>query len=292
MQDSDSNLTFSSVLRKADRKFSAESQDRQIKVPSGLSQPLVGEAAVTATGTRAEPLFPIEAIPVELFQMIIWKAVDDPLSRSIQVYYYNVTQARLVCRRWTRVLEGMPDVWARLSHQMSGELIDLALARSMHSPLSIDVAGYEFSSPAVDKLLQHIDRWKYLDIYKVDDDVTAHLAGHSFPTLKELRLSSSSRNRLTIKFSGSAPMLRTVLVSDCRVQWSSSILSNLHELALLDINEGAPDIDTLLGLLSNSPQLIRLRVQRTHLIRSPSARTRITLSCLQHLELQTCLKTF
>lgn len=207
------------MLKNTDRKLSAESQDRQIRVSSSSpSQPLVGAAVVTATGTRPEPLFPIEELPVELFQIIIWKAVETPLSRSIQFHYLNITQARLVCRRWTRVLEGMPDVWAWLSCQMGGKLIDLALARSMHSPLSIDVAGYELSPPAVNKLLLHIDRWKYLDICYVDDDVVERLAGHSFPNLKELRLSGSSPNHPTIIFSGSAPMLRTVIISDFRVQ--------------------------------------------------------------------------
>ncbi|KAG8893000.1 hypothetical protein FRC01_013821, partial [Tulasnella sp. 417] len=56
---------------------------------------------------------------------------------SIPDYYNVITQTRLVCRRWTVALEGMPEIWARISLDMDERLIDLAISRSVHSPLII-----------------------------------------------------------------------------------------------------------------------------------------------------------
>ncbi|KIO17910.1 hypothetical protein M407DRAFT_32401 [Tulasnella calospora MUT 4182] len=261
---------------------SAEPQDHG--ADSDPSQPLVGDdVTAIATETQPQPLSPIETIPVELFQIIMWEVVNGSTWCSVPDYYNAVAQMRLVCRRWTGILEHMPKVWARLSLDMDERLVDLALSRSMHSPLII--TGYLFSSPVVDKLLQHINRWKSLDMYLVGDDVAKGLAARSFPLLEELKLCRSSLNPQTILFSGSAPMLRRVHIRNCGVPWTGSILSNLRELVLFDVEEGAPDFDTFLKLLSNSPQLTRLQVQHTNLAGSPSLQNRVSLSCLQYLEI-------
>ncbi|KAG9046736.1 hypothetical protein FS837_003757 [Tulasnella sp. UAMH 9824] len=178
----------------------------------------------------------------------------------------------------------MPEVWARLSPDMDERLIDLALSRSVPSPLTI--TGHLFSSSALDKLLQHAHRWKYLDVY-IDDDATMdRFAGHSAPLLEELRLDHLLPTLPTILFNGSAPMLRIVHIQNYGVQWSTWVLPNLHELALIDVQEDAPDVDTFLKLLSDLPQLTRLRVRHTCLTNSTSPQAQISLSYLSSLDLE------
>lgn len=214
----------------------------------------------------------------------MWEIMKDCMALSIVEHYQALTQMRLVCRRWTRILEAMPQIWVNLSLGMNETLIDLALSRSIPIPLTI--TGHLFSSPALDKLLQHIHRWKYLDVY-LDDDVTmGRFAGHSAPLLEELRFDHLLPTPPTIPFNGTAPMLRILRIRSYGVQWSTLVLSNLQELVLVDVKHGVPKVDTFLKVLSNSPQLTRLRVRNTHLTKSPSSQTRVSLPCLSFLELE------
>ncbi|KAG8912950.1 hypothetical protein FRC00_003397 [Tulasnella sp. 408] len=81
-------------------------------------------------------------------------------------------------------------------------------------------------------------------------------------------------------------MLRSACILNYGVQWSTSLFLNLHELVLVDIIQAAPDVDTLLEILSNSPKLTRLRVHGVIFTNSSSSQTRISLSCLRSLELE------
>lgn len=228
----------------------------------------------------------MKAIPVELFETVILKVVKESLSLSIPDYYTNVTQMRLVCRRWAGILEGMPEIWTNLSLDMDQRAIDLVLSRSMHSPLI--VRGHLFSSPTLDKLLQHTYRWKILDVSVADDGTMDRLAAHSAPLLEELRLSPPVPTPHMILFKNSAPMLRIVSIRFDGIQWSTSLLSNLHELTLFRVQRGVPDVDIFLQILSNSPQLTLLRVTRTIFSLSNHShlpRSRIPLLCLGSLEL-------
>lgn len=263
----------------------AKPQDRTTEASASLSTVAVGNG-VAATSTQHRQLSPIETVPLELFQVIMWEFVKKSLPRSISKYYRAITRMRLVCRRWTVILEGMPELWAILSPSLDERLIDLALSRSMHRPLT--VAGDLVSSPTVDKLFQHTHRWKVLDIHAVDDVTKYRLAVHSAPLLEELRLDPSSPIHPMLLFNGSAPMLRIVHIRNNGAHWNIPVLSNLHELALLDIQtiwRGAPDVNTFLQILSSSPKLTRLQVRNTHFTRSPPSQTRVPLPCLLSLEL-------
>ncbi|KAG8911577.1 hypothetical protein FRC01_005637 [Tulasnella sp. 417] len=233
---------------------------------------------------QPQPPSLIKTIPVEILEIVMWEVVKDSQSLSIPHYYDTVTQLRLVCRHWTRVLEGVPRIWANLSLSMDERLIDLALSRSMRSPLTI--TGYLFPSSVLDKLFQHIYRWKYLDVYLEGDSVLDRFALHSAPLLEELRLQPPLSSTSRALFNDSAPMLRIVHLRSCGVEWSASLLSNLHELVLLDVQEGVPDVGTFLKVLASSPQLTRLRVHSTQLTHSPSPQTRVSLSSLSSLELE------
>ncbi|KAG8944872.1 hypothetical protein FRC04_001405 [Tulasnella sp. 424] len=228
-------------------------------------------------------------MPVELFQDIVWEVVKGPLSLSVQAYYNDITQMRLVCRGWTGILEGMPEVWNKLSLCMDERLLDLALSRSVRRPLVI--TGWLFSSPSLDKLLLHISRWKCLDIVLDEPDVLDRIAMLSVPLLEELRLSlllptPPPPRDILPAFDPSAPRLQFVELCNGGIQWAALILSNLRELIILDIEEGVLDVDTFLELLSHSPRLARLRLGYTNLTHSLSPKTRVSLSYLESLELK------
>ncbi|KIO17911.1 hypothetical protein M407DRAFT_32402 [Tulasnella calospora MUT 4182] len=165
-------------LAKAQGRLSPESAS-----PSTLGPR--NEAA--ATDAQPRQLCHIETIPVELFQVVMWEITKNPGPGWKPDHAF--TKIRLVCRRWTAILEGMPKVWARLSLDMGEKLIDLALTRSKHCPLTI--TGDLFPSPALDKLFQHAYRWKHLDVYVNDKFIMDRLAVRSVPLLEELRLKHS-----------------------------------------------------------------------------------------------------
>ncbi|KAG8918147.1 hypothetical protein FRC01_002028, partial [Tulasnella sp. 417] len=258
------------------------------KSQGGIMQPSISCSVstndVAAAGTQPQQLAPIETMPLELFRVIMTEAMKKYRFCPAFRYYHALTRMRLVCKRWTVILERTPELWAILSPNMGEILVDLALSRSMQSPLTI--TGHALSSsPVVDKLLQHIHRWKVLDVNYLDEATNNHLSVHSAPILEELKLGLSLFGPPILLFNGLAPMLRIVHIRHYGVQWSTSVFSNLYELDLRKIQQGGPDVDTFLHILSNSPRLTHLRVQDTHLTRSSTYQTRVTLSHLHHLEL-------
>ncbi|KAG9049422.1 hypothetical protein FS837_010362 [Tulasnella sp. UAMH 9824] len=238
---------------------------------------------VAATSTQNQQLSPIDVIPLELFQVTIWEVMKEYLRLSIPEYYYALTRIRLVCRRWSGILEAMPEIWANLSLSMDERLIDLALSRSTHCPLTI--TGPLFASRGLDKLLQNTYRWRILDVFVAMDGTMDRLALHSVPLLQELSLDTPVPTPHMTLFNGSAPMLRSACIQSYGVQWSTSLFSNLHELVLVNITAAAPDVDTLLETLSNSPKLTRLLIHSVIFTIPPPSQTRISLSCLRSLEL-------
>ncbi|KAG8915082.1 hypothetical protein FRC01_003798 [Tulasnella sp. 417] len=224
-------------------------------------------------------------MPVEIFQIIIWIVMEEYLSRPIPKYYQALTRMSPVCRRWAVILEETPDLWTRLSPDMDERLIDLLLSRSMQSPLTIIGDGL-FSSRVVDKLLQHIHRWRALDAKYLDKDTSDHLSVHPAPLLEELKLGLLSFGPPILLFNGSAPRLRIVHICDYGVQWRTSVFSNLHELELSRILQGGPDVDTFLHILANSPMLTRLGVRDTRFTHSPQSQTRVPLPHLRDLKLE------
>ncbi|KAG8944868.1 hypothetical protein FRC04_001401 [Tulasnella sp. 424] len=262
---------------------STEHQVRSTDTPADSSTAFVIDQATTTDAQHQLPSS-IENIPVELFQGIVWEVMQEVMqeSSSVESYYTDITRMRLVCRGWTGILEGMPEVWARLSPCMDERLLDLALSRSVHCPLVIK--GRFLSSPALDKLLLHIYRWKDLDMTVYEPDALDRIAVLSVPLLEKLRLHLGCSPG-AILFNGLAPKLQIVHISNYGIQWATSALSNLRELVLVHIRKGAPDVDTFLELLSHSPRLTRLEVWKTHLIRSPSPQTRVSLLHLESLEL-------
>ncbi|KAG8915081.1 hypothetical protein FRC01_003797, partial [Tulasnella sp. 417] len=223
-------------------------------------------------------------MPVEIFQIIIWIVMEEYLSRPISRYYQALMRMRLGCRRWAVILEETPELWARLSPDMDERLIDLALSRSKQSPLTITGNGL-LSSPVVDKFLQHIHRWRALDVNYLDEATNNHLSIHSAPLLEELKLGLSLFGPPILLFNGLAPMLRIVHIRGYGVQWNTSVFSNLHELELSGILQGGPDVDNFLHILANSPMLARLRVLSTRFADSPPSQNRVSLLHLRDLEL-------
>ncbi|KAG8944870.1 hypothetical protein FRC04_001403 [Tulasnella sp. 424] len=264
---------------------SAEYQVRSTDAPADSSTAFVLDQVTTRDAQHPLPSS-IDDMPIEIFQGIVWEVVKESLSLSVYAYYSDITRMRLVCRGWTGILEGMPEVWAKLSPCMDERLLDLALSRSIHFPLAI--TGWLLSSPALDKLLLHTYRWKYLDIVVVEPDVLHSIAVLSVPLLEELRLdlSPSTSQEILPAFNPSAPKLQIVEICNGGIQWTASTLSNLHELILLDIEEGVLDVDTFLELLSHSPRLTRLRLRHAYLIHLPPPQTRVSLSHLESMELE------
>ncbi|KAG8909794.1 hypothetical protein FRC01_006720 [Tulasnella sp. 417] len=240
---------------------------------------------VAAASIQPHQLLHIEAMPVEIFQIVIRIVMEEYLSRPISRYYQALMWMRLVCRRWAVILEETTELWARLSPDMDERLIDLALLRSKQSLLTITGEGL-LSSPGVDKLLQNIHRWRALDVSYLDSYTTNHLSVHPAPLLEELKLGPSFFGHPIVLFSGSVPMLRIVHIRPYGVQWSTSMFSNLQELDLSRIRQGGPDVDTFLHILTNSPMLTRLRVQDTLFTDSLPSQTRVRLSHLRDLELE------
>ncbi|KAG9018916.1 hypothetical protein FRB90_008307 [Tulasnella sp. 427] len=138
----------------------------------------------------------------------------------------------------------------------------------------------------MDKLLQHIHRWETLEVSEADEKTVAQLRRHTAPALNALKLSSTSAVFLELSLDSFAPNVRAVHIRDSGLRWKTSNLSGLQELSLLDIASGMPDVDTLIDILSQSPELTRLRVEQTMLRRTQrQARNPITLSHLRTLSL-------
>ncbi|KAG8944871.1 hypothetical protein FRC04_001404 [Tulasnella sp. 424] len=222
-------------------------------------------ASETANVTHTGGPSYIQNMPVELFQFIIRAVVRDlPPPPSLD-YFRSLAYLRLVCKGWTRVVEGMPELWSDLSPHVDEQLLDLALARSLDSPLMI--RGWLKSVPTgkIEKLVQHAHRWKTLNVSGTDGDAMDRILAHPVPLLEELIFSAFIPEPPSNFFNNIAPKLQSVHIANCGLQWSSPAFFNLRELTLENVDTGAPDVDNFIDILFASPRLIRLNLRNTPL---------------------------
>ncbi|KAF8183620.1 hypothetical protein BJ912DRAFT_905849 [Pholiota molesta] len=119
-------------------------------------------------------LGPSGRLPIELLSEIFLLCVDESVDARNTIHIPLLLSN--ICSRWRAAAIANPQLWARLSIQLSGTvsrpktaLVDTWLTRSAACPLTIYVfweeAPYADTHTVLDRLMDHAERWRTMFFY-------------------------------------------------------------------------------------------------------------------------------
>ncbi|KAF9218982.1 hypothetical protein BS17DRAFT_741495 [Gyrodon lividus] len=233
--------------------------------------------SICALRTQRNALSPISCLPPEILATIFIHYArnyyEDPRFRGTWGIppWVNVSY---ICRHWRDVALSCPSLWTFLfvsSQRWTEEL----LSRSKMAPLKIRMdLGYT----------KQTKEWKFLEraatyaerIQDLSLKLTCHEAEEILPKLSSrapllqtLHINVKKSGYLGERhvvldnlFNGETPALRTLELSNCRISWSSSVLSGLTSLNLRDLaSSSQPTMVELIAVLRRMPNLVYLHLE-------------------------------
>lgn len=175
-------------------------------------------------------------------------------------YYYTLTTLRLVCSRWTHLIETTSSLWTQISS--SDPISAKALVRSgtsSHLHLDLDLAEPDESS--VIPLLPSLgDRWSSLKFYAEQWDATAEaILSTPASNLSSVRLHMFVN--VTCKlFSGKARSLTHLELIGCQVPWNDDTFKGLRSFRFHG-GIGTITMKSLLTALAPASELEELMIK-------------------------------
>ena len=274
---------------------------------------------VTSISFAREQAF-IERLPDEVLEAIfLLNTLKEYVGEDIVHDPHRTTIATiLVCKRWYNIALGFALLWGRIidyeAHQPYW--IEELLRRSKLSP--IDVGD--------DSLVKHVRLWKprgkvvLSHIFKHSqtlrtlnlqitvspwDMICKEFLQHPAPALEYLNLVTSSPFPDSLfpgpLFADDAPLLRSLRLQRCLINFSSSALSNLTELAVLDVLAPplmsmrtpdhplkiAPTVNGWLRVLEQMPSLMYLTLGSaiSHSANEEQSKSKVELPNLRFLSI-------
>lgn len=180
-----------------------------------------------------EHSFPIDQLPVELFDSIILMALTDGRpSNDVYGYYRQLFAIQLVCSGWSKAAISNAPVWTNLSSYMPPEVVEMILSRSGIQPLAIICQTVVEAECWGDKERWFIDRvkplssrWKVFDMEsRSDEDFVTCLHDLALPNLVELRIHGGlAEAPRMIRIENSLPQISVLKVTGVCPQFSERI---------------------------------------------------------------------
>ncbi|KAG9003342.1 hypothetical protein FRB90_011197 [Tulasnella sp. 427] len=241
-------------------------------------------------------LLPIHNLPIELIQHILRFALFASNGRRRHDYVSKLNTLRAVSWTWRDLIDRTPAFWTQISSQDHIDFAFEAFQKSQNYPLQLKCVGtmdYESLSPFLDMAVEHLGRWEYIVLKKLDSDlIIKEYFLSPAPRLKGLAFSKMIPSGL-YAFQQLGPFLGaefTNLQELRAVQCDFIGGQNVHfqRLKLLEIEGLWLEWEVLFGILSGNHDLQELRIDRTafrQYIHPPSPPQPIVLSRLTRLTL-------
>lgn len=177
-----------------------------------------------------------------------------------------------VSKAWADIILSSSEPWCDINGEFSQRRTQLALQKSMERPLNVSLGSGEDVAERFDLVLPHCHRWRELRLAVGLPEITITLRVMSMPMLEHLELRARpdvEGAQAELPNMQASPMLRTLSLDRVLANWPSpSIPMGLRSLAIRNVISG-PTISQLLALLSSTPQLEDLQLERVG-IRSTS----------------------
>ncbi|KAG8979978.1 hypothetical protein FRC05_007421 [Tulasnella sp. 425] len=204
---------------------------------------------------------PIYSLPDELLTTI-WKYVTyDSYLRGIDGAWVLAQ----VSKAWANIILSSSEPWCDINSEFSQQRTQLALQKSTERPLNVSLGSGEDVAERFNLVLPHCHRWRELRLAVGLPEITITLRVISMPMLKHLELRARpdvEGTQAELPNMQASPMLRTLSLDRVSANWPSpSIPVGLRSLVIRNIRR-APTISQLLALLSSTPQLEDLQLER------------------------------
>ncbi|KAG8855162.1 hypothetical protein FRB96_007200 [Tulasnella sp. 330] len=217
-------------------------------------------------------LLPIYRIPSEILAEILDMSLVLWSERDRETYQRHLNTFRCVSAAWRALIDNSPLLWATVSCSDPLHIVRDALLKSKGCPLEVIYRTRLVTRPKIAKFLgmtlQHVQRWKTLDVYEINQKDTEELlnalAGLNAPKLQELSLVDTGGPQGSTKdpFNGRTPQLRRIKLSrSLLIPWSSAVLSNLYVLHIIDFHFEGPSTNQVDSMLRASPMLVELTLE-------------------------------
>ncbi|KAG8907318.1 hypothetical protein FRC01_007731, partial [Tulasnella sp. 417] len=212
---------------------------------------------------------PIHKLPIEVMVMIFAAySKSSPLA-----YYPSLLDLTTVNKLWYDAIVYSPQLWTVLESDFSPKIAKLVIERSKALPLSLvwhDKERNEQEEQELERFLalvvQHSHRFKSINMIfpEWENLIGRELLQSKLPRLEKLRVKAlwdSTLEEQLVKFElQNGPPLREIALDTVFLaSWSSPRLIGLFALDLTGPIQ-SPSVEELLDILSNSPQLERLRL--------------------------------
>ncbi|KAG9046301.1 hypothetical protein FS837_004659 [Tulasnella sp. UAMH 9824] len=217
----------------------------------------------------------IHDLPIELLSHII--------SLSVQKYSANITRTQnlcLVCSRWQDVVEGTPELWARITSADPLRGVRKAIDCSRDYPLDIDygdVSHPNRSGPDEFLSAVSLDAWRWgrvSIICRGHEDLLQRWMARKAPRLESLTITVTSQVPAPLVLFEGAPLpcLRTLHLRNVPIVWEGQQLFNLQKLEILAERQILPTLSSVLSVLRETQRLEDF-VYVGHLFRTPGDET-------------------
>ncbi|KAG8925760.1 hypothetical protein FRC01_009736 [Tulasnella sp. 417] len=235
---------------------------------------------------------PVNSLPAELFLQVVHYDLHPFIEDGNSGYYSHVIGLSGVCSYWYKVIRDSPPIWTQIHSSGSPDTVGAALQRSSGHSLDIvinRVRDQEHIQLFINTILSHRSRWRSLVAYTASPWTSLLTTALDEPALNIEKLSltdqeTKSTNDEFDLFGGITPKLNDLTLNGVSARWDSEVVLGLKFIDLSYIK--FPSTNTILDILSHSPQLQRAIVWRcTTASISTNSSYSIQLSQLSSLEI-------
>ncbi|KAG9044968.1 hypothetical protein FS837_007231 [Tulasnella sp. UAMH 9824] len=239
------------------------------------------ERRVASVRRKRNTFAPVNSLPPELatvFDIVIG-------SNPVKVWS-NLGTLMLACHHWNQLVKYTPSLWTKIqgSAKTSNVIITRVLEISQDSPLDVDYDGtggsraLDHQHAFLSTIFPHAHRWRKAALsIQGAAQALEPMATLSSPLLESLSLRAiggpSWANEEPLDVFGGRPpaRLQELSLDGIPIKWSPKTICNLKALEIRDIHRLGPSLDQLFAILSASPNLESLSIDKVNFSGGASA---------------------
>ncbi len=216
-------------------------------------------AEVSETATRRNEKLVMHTLPEEILAYI-FSLVMPPIDDDPKKYCHQRNDLESVCSLWQTAIRESAELWTVISSSLPSKVNNRSLKRAKHHSITCvapDKTDQERSAQFWTNIKPHSDRFSAVE-GRAQNELLEIVNG-GLPELRKIRLNGSGEDETVVSsLARPWPRLQSLDLRGVAVPWTSSIVSDLSSLILLEVT-GLP-FTVLVEILHSSPQLTTLEL--------------------------------
>ncbi|KAG9002057.1 hypothetical protein FRB90_011449 [Tulasnella sp. 427] len=191
-------------------------------------------------------------------------------------YHRRLASLRAICKKWRTIIDDTPAFWPVLDVSDPPRIVSRAIEHSAAYHLEVNLArpSWYLTPRALDSswresflrdAVQHVARWRSAQLTLPDGQTLLSIAQESAPRLTAMDLRLDQLEALDEEdakhiFQCSDGQLRRLGLYSLVIPWHSSLLCGLQSLSLSDLDDFAPTLTQILGIIRGCPNMVDLEL--------------------------------